>query len=92
MSDQDKDKDGKGQGNKFEVTVSFGGVDKPLEVNKNQAVEAVFNHAMQLFHSPGGDLGLFIGATELQRHLSVEQAGITPGVKLLLRPRRSQGG
>jgi hypothetical protein len=93
MQDNDKgDKGGKSQDNKFTVTVSYGGLSKSLEVNRNQAVQAVFEHAMQLFHSPGGELRLFIGATELPLNASVEQAGITPGITLLLRPRQVRGG
>ena len=90
-----KDKGEKGdkpEDNKFTVTVSYGGVNKPLDLNRNQTVQAVFTHAMKLFHSPGGELGLFIGTTELPLNVSVEQAGITPGVTLLLRPRQVRGG
>jgi hypothetical protein len=86
------DEKGGGQDNKFTVTVSYGGVNKALEVNRNQAVQAVFAHAMELFHSPAGNLGLFLGATELQLNQSVEQAGIIAGATLLLRPREVRGG
>lgn len=85
-------KGGTGQNNKFTVTVSYGGVNKTLEVNGNQAVQAVFARAMELFHSPAGNLGLFLGATELQLNQSVEQVGITVGATLLLRPREVRGG
>lgn len=83
---------GGGQDNKFTVTVSYGGVNKPLEVNRNQAVQSVIARTMELFHSPGGNLGLFLGAAELQPQQSVEQAGITAGAILLLRPREVRGG
>ena len=86
------DEKGGGKDNKFTVTVSYGGVNKTLEVNRNQAVQAVFAHAMGLFHSPAGNLGLFLGATELQLNQSVEQAGIIAGATLLLRPREVRGG
>lgn len=92
MQHDDKDGKGGGQDNKFTVTVSYGGVNKTLEVNRNQAVQAVFARAMELFHSPAGNLGLFLGATELQLTQSVEQAGITAGAILLLRPREVRGG
>lgn len=87
----DEDKGG-GQDNKFSVIVSYGGVNKPLEVNRNQAVQSVIARTMELFHSPGGNLGLFLGAAELQPQHSVEQAGITVGAILLLRPREVRGG
>lgn len=86
------EKGGGGQDNKFTVTVSYGGVNKTLEVNRNQAVQSVFARAMELFHSPAGNLGLFLGATELEPHQNVEQAGITAGATLLLRPREVRGG
>jgi len=92
MQRDDKEGKGGGQDNRFTVTVSYGGVNKTLEINRNQTVQAVFARAMELFHSPAGDLGLFLGATELQPNQSVEQAGITAGAILLLRPRQVRGG
>jgi hypothetical protein len=83
---------GGGQDNKFQVTVSYNGVNKPLEVNGHQEVQAVFARAMELFHNPGGDLALFIGANPLTVHQSVAEAGIVPGTILLLRPRNVGGG
>ena len=89
---QGNEKGDKGQNNKFTVTVTFGGINKPLEVNRNQSMQSVIARAMELFHSPAGNLGLYLGGTELLPHQSVEQAGITPGAVLLLRPRGSGGG
>ncbi|MCC6947018.1 MAG: hypothetical protein IT539_04545 [Bradyrhizobiaceae bacterium] len=83
---------GGGQDNKFEVTISYNGLAKTLEVNRNQAVQAVLSRSLELFASPTGDLRLFIGGTELQTNVSVEAAGIKPGSQLLLRPRRVRGG
>lgn len=83
---------GGGQDNKFQVTVSYNGISKPLEVNSHQQVQAVFARAMELFHNPGGDLALFIGANALAVHQSVAEAGIIAGTILLLRPRNVGGG
>ena len=83
---------GGGQDNKFQVTVSYNGVNKPLEVNSNQSVQAVFARAMELFNQPGGDLALFIGANPVAVQQSVAEAGIVPGTILLLRPRNVGGG
>lgn len=88
---QDKEKGG-GHDNKFEVTISFNGVNKTLDVNPNQQVQAVFEHALQLFGHPAGDLGLFIGANQVALNQSVEQAGIVAGTILLLRPPIVRGG
>lgn len=90
-NDNDKKPNGGGNDNKFEVTVSYNGVNKPLEVNRNQAVQSVISRTLELFHNPTGDLGLFLGGTELP-NTSVEAAGITPGALLLLRPRQVRGG
>lgn len=83
---------GGGQDNKFEVTISYGGINKPLEVNRNQQVQSVFARAMELFHQPGGDLALFNGANEVPLHQSIADAGIVAGTLLLLRPRNVGGG
>lgn len=83
---------GGGQDNKFQVTVSYNGINKPLEVNSHQQVQSVFARAMELFHNPGGDLALFIGANAVPLNQSVSEAGIAPGTILLLRPRNVGGG
>jgi hypothetical protein len=92
MSNADKDGKGGGQDNKFQITVSFNGINKPLEVNKNQAVQSVISRALELFQQSAGTVGLFLGGAELQPNTSVEAAGITPGAILLLRPRQVRGG
>jgi hypothetical protein len=83
---------GGGQDNQFQVTVSYNGISKPLDVNSHQQVQAVFARAMELFHNPGGDLALFIGANPVAVHQSVVEAGIVAGTILLLRPRNVGGG
>lgn len=92
MSNQDKDAQGGGQDSKFQITVSFNGINKPLEVNKNQAVQSVISRALELFQQSAGTVGLFLGGAELQPNVSVEAAGITAGAILLLRPRQVRGG
>lgn len=92
MSKDDKEDRGGGQDNKFQITVSFNGINKPVEVNKNQAVQSVISRALELFQQSAGTVGLFLGGAELQPNVSVEAAGITPGAILLLRPRQVRGG
>lgn len=83
---------GGGQDNKFQVTISYNGINKPLDVNSHQSVQSVFARAMELFDQPGGDLALFIGANLVPDQQSVAEAGIVPGTILLLRPRNVGGG
>ena len=92
MSNADRDRQGGGQDNKFQITVSFNGINKPLEVNKNQDVQSVISRALELFQQSAGTVGLFLDGAELQPNTSVEAAGITPGAILLLRPRQVRGG
>jgi hypothetical protein len=80
---------------KFEITVTYNGINEVIEVNSNQAIEAVFRHALQAFdvQGSGEGLALFDGSNrELDRNASVHDAGITPGVTLVLRPRVVRGG
>jgi hypothetical protein len=83
---------GGGQNNKLQVTVSYNGINKQLEVNGHQSVQSVFARAMELFDQPGGDLALFIGANLVPDQQSVGEAGIVAGTILLLRPRNVGGG
>lgn len=73
--------------NKFEITVIYNGVAKAVEVNLMQALQAVFAHALKLFGSPGGQLGLFTESNvQLDLRRSVKDAGVSEGARLLLRP------
>lgn len=80
---------------KFEITITYNGINEVVTVNANQAVEAVFRHALKAFDVQGaGDgLALFDSSNrELDRSSSVEDAGIAPGATLVLRQRVVRGG
>lgn len=82
---------------KFEVIVSYNGVDQVIEVNGEQVVQAVLQHALQAFGIPHNPQNLVLASTEspnveLQGNVKVEDAGIRPGTRLLLRPRSAQSG
>ena len=79
----------------FEVTVVYNGVSKSIEVNPNQSVQAVLQHALNEFgiRQNRENFGLFAQTgQELDTAISAEAAGITPESQLLLRPRRVAGG
>jgi hypothetical protein len=80
---------------KFEITVTYNGINEVIEVNSNQAVEAVFRHALGVFDVQGSGEGLALydaSNRELDRTASVHDAGIAPGATLVLRPRVVRGG
>lgn len=80
---------------KFQITITCNGINEVIEVNPNQAVEAVFRHALKAFDVQGDGEGLALfdaSNRELDRNASVHDAGITPGVTLVLRPRVVRGG
>lgn len=83
-------------GNKFAVTVTYNGLGKLLEVNRNQSLNAVLQHALKLFGvtaDPGGFrlLAETTGA-ELNLNQSVEDAGVVSDTRLVLAPRVVSGG
>jgi uncharacterized protein DUF2604 len=82
--------------NKFAVTVTYNGLGKSLEVNRNQSLNAVLQHALKLFGvtaDPGG-FRLLVEATgaELNLNQSVEDAGVIADTRLVLAPRVVSGG
>lgn len=82
--------------NKFAVIVTYNGLSKSLEVNRNQALNAVLQHALKLFGvtaDPGG-FRLLLEATgaELNLNQSVQDAGVAAGTRLVLAPRVVSGG
>lgn len=82
--------------NKFAVNVTYNGLGKLLEVNRNQSLNAVLQHALKLFGvaaDPGG-FRLLVEATgaELNLNQSVEDAGVTAATRLVLAPRVVSGG
>lgn len=82
--------------NKFAVNVTYNGLCKLLEVNRNESLNAVLQHALKLFGvtaDPGG-FRLLVEATgaELNLNQSVEDADVTAATRLVLAPRVVSGG
>ncbi len=80
---------------KFEVKVIYNGVDKKLDIQAGETVKQVLDQAIQVF-SPLPQphlMSLFNEAgAELNDALTVDQAGIRPKDRLLLRPSQVKGG
>ena len=79
----------------FEISIVYNGITKSITVNPEQAVQAVREHAISAFGVTQNPhlLGLFTDqGIELNDTQSVENAGITPGVTLLLRPSAVRAG
>jgi len=80
---------------KFEVEVIYNGVDKELEIRLGETVKQVLDRAIQVF-SPLPQphlMALFNEAgAELNDASTVDQAGIRPKDRLLLRPSQVKGG
>src|SRR5436853_7326328 len=79
----------------FEIVVVYNGLEQPLTVNPDQAVQAVLEHAVKLFGITQNAhlLSLFNEqGAELPGNASVHNAGIVEGEKLLLRPSAVKGG
>ncbi len=80
---------------KVTVTVTYNGVDRELEVNPHQAIQAVLDHAMNEFEITQNrhTLALFRGTEELvDLGKSVEDYGIKKGDKLVLSQSQVRGG
>jgi hypothetical protein len=81
---------------KFSITVVYNGVSKSIEVQPQETIKAVFEHALRAFGPitvPPHTLALFNEAgQELNETAHVNDVGIKPGDKLLLRARAVQGG
>lgn len=79
----------------FEIVVIYNGLEKPVTVNPDQAVQAVLEHAIKEFGITQNAhlLSLFNEqGAELAGNVSVHDAGIVKGEKLLLRPSAVKGG
>ena len=79
----------------FEIVVIYNGLEKPLTVTAEQAVQAVLEHAIKAFGITQNAhlLSLFNEqGVELSGNVSVHDAGIVEGEKLLLRPSAVKGG
>jgi hypothetical protein len=80
---------------KFDVTVIYNGVSRTIRVNEHEAVQAVLQQAINIFAPLPNPhtLALFnVGGQELSDTTSVQNAGIRPGDRLLLRPSQVKGG
>jgi hypothetical protein len=74
--------------NKFEIIIIYNGASIPLEVNANQSLQAVFEHALKLVHlqNAPGDLRLLdMNNNVLDLSQSVASAGISAGTRIQLR-------
>ena len=76
------------------VTVSFNGADKEVPYQPHAAVQALLNEAKRLFNVQSNHLlSLFTeGNVELNDNLSAEDAGVVPGMLLILRQSVTKGG
>lgn len=77
------------------LTITYNGVDKTLQVQPHEQVTAVLHKAIALFHITQQPhlLSLFRGDnTKVHETQSVEAAGLTTGMVLVLRPDAVKGG
>lgn len=77
----------------FEVVVIYNGQPATIRVTPHELIQAVLDAARAAFGHPPGELALFNDAGgELNLGQTVQQAGVQPHARLLLRPRVVQGG
>jgi hypothetical protein len=78
----------------FEVEVIYNGVSKRFEVRHDELVKTLLNKALAAFGPIPNPhtLSLYKGAEELEDGKTLEQAGVKPCDKLLLRPSKVKGG
>lgn len=84
-----------GEVQKATVIVIYNGIEKSVEYNPREAVQALLQHAIQEFAITQNPhlLSLFTEAgAELADNQSAEAAGVQPGSRLLLRPSTVKGG
>ena len=79
------------------VTVTSNGADKQVEYQPHAAVQALLDHAKQAFglqNMPNNHLlSLFTeGGVELDDKKSAQDAGVVPGMLLVLRQSKVKGG
>jgi len=81
--------------NLIDVQISYNGVTKTINVNLNQPVQAVLQHALNEFgiHQNRENFVLVnAGGQELNNGSTAQEAGIAPGGQILLRPRQVRSG
>jgi hypothetical protein len=88
----------------FQIEITFNGVDRPLQVQPDEAMQSVLSRALALFglQSPVHTMGLFTESNiqvagrrpdgQDLPNQSVEKTGIKPGQILVLRQTIVQGG
>jgi hypothetical protein len=78
----------------FTVEVIYNGVAKPFEVRHDELVKTVLEKALAAFGPIPNPhtLSLYKGADELEDGKTLEQSGVKPRDKLLLRPSKVKGG
>ena len=76
------------------VTVTFNGTDKQLAYEPGALVQALLDHARQAFGVQSNHLlNLFTeGGTELDDKQTARDAGVVPGMLLVLRQSTVKGG
>jgi hypothetical protein len=80
---------------KLELIIIYNGMTKPLKATLDESLKALLDQAIALFGSLPNPhtLALFTeGGKELPTTGTVNEAGLKPGEKLLLRPSAVRGG
>lgn len=83
--------------NKLKVEVFYNGLTEEIRYVAQQRARALFQQACGKFGIPPGErdaLALYMpdDTTEVDLGSSLEQAGVKPDTRLILRPRRQAGG
>jgi hypothetical protein len=83
--------------NKFTIEVSYNGVTKQMEVQSHETVQTAIEQALNLFniHDQRHLMAFYResdGSEIMPETNSLQEAHITPGTHLLLRPSRVKGG
>lgn len=78
----------------YKVEVIYNGVPKPFEVRHDELVKTLLDKALAAFAPLPNPhtLSLYKGADELEDAKTLEQSGVKPHDKLLLRPSKVKGG
>jgi hypothetical protein len=90
-----KKQGGENSPNTFKIRVIYNGVEKEMEVNPHETVQAVLGRAVHLFHVTAQPHVLSLyneSGIELPDAGKVGEVGIRPGARLLLRPSAVKGG
>jgi hypothetical protein len=81
---------------KFTIEVSYNGITKPLEVQSHETVQAAVEQALNLFniHDQRHLMAFYRedGSEVRPETLSLQEAHVTPGTHLILRPSQVKGG